>query len=202
MQHRSLFKLPLESIPVIYNGLDFSLLEPRRPKNDVLAELGNQNEGIVRIGTAAILRRWKRIELLLTAMAALRDEPVHCYVFGDGPAKAQLEALAVELGVANRVSFPGTKCKWATICSCSTSSFCPPGPRRPSATRSSRRWASVYRASCSAMGEACVNTSRRHNGIRRGWAGRTRASIARAHPRPGAPATTRRGGEKNRADAL
>jgi glycosyltransferase involved in cell wall biosynthesis len=104
-----LFQLSLDSIPVVYNGLDFALLEPRRARDEVLAELGDEREGIVRVGTASILRPLKRVDLLLRAIAAMRDEPVHCYVFGNGPARAELEGLAAKLGADARISFTGHK---------------------------------------------------------------------------------------------
>lgn len=104
-----LFRLPLDSIPVVYNGLDFTLLEPQRSREAVLAELGDDREGVIRIGTASILRDWKRVDLLLRAVASMPDEPLHCYVFGDGPVRAELEGLVGQLGAADRVSFTGHK---------------------------------------------------------------------------------------------
>jgi glycosyltransferase involved in cell wall biosynthesis len=104
-----IFRLPLDDIQVVYNGLDFTLLEPRRSRAEVLLELGDQRKGITRIGTAAILRPLKRIDRLLQAVATLQDETVHCYVLGDGPARAELELLASRLGIAERVTFAGHK---------------------------------------------------------------------------------------------
>jgi glycosyltransferase involved in cell wall biosynthesis len=104
-----IFRIPLDSISVVYNGLDFTLLDPQRSRDDVLAELGDPGEGIIRIGTAAFLRTWKRIDRLIRAVAAMPDEPVRCYVFGDGPIRNELEHLASSLGAADRISFVGHK---------------------------------------------------------------------------------------------
>lgn len=104
-----LFGLAPDSITVVYNGLDFTLLEPRRSREEVLSELRDERGSTTRIGTAAILRRLKRVDRLIHAMAAIRDESVHCYIFGDGPARPELERLASTLQVSDRVTFVGHK---------------------------------------------------------------------------------------------
>ncbi len=51
----------------------------------------------------------KRLELLLAALRHLDDAPpgLLLTVFGDGPARPALEAMAAQLGVADRISFRG-----------------------------------------------------------------------------------------------
>ena len=105
----AIYGLPLNSIHVVYNGLDFASLAPQRSRDNVLSELGEGHSAMVRVGTAAILRPLKRIDRLLRAIHAIRNEPVHCYVFGDGPARGELEQLTVNLGIAGRVTFTGHK---------------------------------------------------------------------------------------------
>jgi glycosyltransferase involved in cell wall biosynthesis len=51
------------------------------------------------------LRLLKGVDILLRALAGLPD--VTATIVGDGPDRAQFEALAAELGIASRVSFPG-----------------------------------------------------------------------------------------------
>lgn len=104
-----LFGLAPDSITVVYNGLDFNLLEPRRSREEVLSELRDGRRDVTRIGTAAILRRLKRVDRLIRATAAIQDESVHCYIFGDGPARPELERLASTLKVSDRVTFVGHK---------------------------------------------------------------------------------------------
>jgi len=104
-----LFHIPLKTIMVTYNGLDFSLLEPIRSKAEVLAELGDTKNNVVRIGTTANIRRLKRIDYLLKSVANLKDMPIHCYVIGDGPERENLEILSHNLGISGLVSFPGKK---------------------------------------------------------------------------------------------
>ena len=103
----ALFGLPLESIAVVYNGIDFSLLLPQRARDDVLGELGLRGKAAPVVGTAANLQRWKRVDRLLHAAAAL--DRVHCLVLGDGPARPELEDTSHRLGISDRVTFTGKK---------------------------------------------------------------------------------------------
>ena len=65
--------------------------------------------GEIRLLTVARLVEKKGIELALRAFAGMREElgDVRYDVIGDGPLRAELEALATSLGVADRVRFPG-----------------------------------------------------------------------------------------------
>jgi glycosyltransferase involved in cell wall biosynthesis len=104
-----LFGIRSSSISVIHNGLDFELLEPHRPRAEILLELGALDAVGLRIGTAAILRRLKRVDLLIHAVAAMEIDPVKCLIFGDGPARAELEQLVHELGLEDKYLFLGHK---------------------------------------------------------------------------------------------
>jgi glycosyltransferase involved in cell wall biosynthesis len=60
------------------------------------------------IGTLAPLRAEKNLGRLLRAVATLSArEPFRCVIVGDGPERARLEALAGELGIAERTVFAG-----------------------------------------------------------------------------------------------
>lgn len=105
---RRTYGLPQAEVLVTYNGIDFGLLAPRRPRADVLRELGEDPAAPrPRIGTSGNLRPLKRVELLLRAVAALPDRSLACYIIGDGPSRAALERLAASLGIAERVRFLG-----------------------------------------------------------------------------------------------
>jgi glycosyltransferase involved in cell wall biosynthesis len=104
----SLFRIPLEDIQVVYNGLDFSLLKPTRSREAVREELGVPESSVL-IGTSGNIRDWKRIDRLLDAMAALPAMPVHCVIVGDGPERPALERLRDRLGLRSRVTFVGRK---------------------------------------------------------------------------------------------
>lgn len=64
--------------------------------------------GKVRFAFVGRLVDWKGVDLLLEALAALRATPsVELEVFGDGPERPGLTALAAHLGLAERVRFHG-----------------------------------------------------------------------------------------------
>ena len=60
------------------------------------------------IGTVAALRPEKNLARLIRAFARIRTHSqCRLVIAGDGPSRAGLEALALELGVADAVTFPG-----------------------------------------------------------------------------------------------
>lgn len=81
---------------VVHNGVgeaDFRPLTTPRPEFDV-AFVGE-------------LRLLKGVDVLLDALAILRDRPVSAIMAGDGPDAAHFRTRACELGLAPHVSFPG-----------------------------------------------------------------------------------------------
>jgi len=96
-------------IRVVYNGLDFDLLQPVRSREDVVTELPSCARDAFVVGTAAKLQPLKRVQLLLGALQSLRDHRIHGVILGDGPERAHLEDLAAALGLGDRVSFLGRK---------------------------------------------------------------------------------------------
>lgn len=59
------------------------------------------------IGTVAELHRNKGLRYLLLALAELKDRSWKATIAGEGEERARLETLANELGLGERVSFPG-----------------------------------------------------------------------------------------------
>lgn len=91
---------------VIPTGID---LEPYRCANRraLRKEMGWQNKTVlVSVGRLAPEKNW---DTLLRAFAnvSARRSKLHLTLIGDGPAKAALETLAAELGIADRVTFTG-----------------------------------------------------------------------------------------------
>lgn len=88
---------PIEVIP---NGIDLGRFTPdpenRRTPTPSLLYLGR-------------VKRYKRVDLLIRAVARLRDEGVHVdfRIAGTGDARHALEALVQELDIADRVEFLG-----------------------------------------------------------------------------------------------
>lgn len=110
MVAETMFGLNRNSVMTTYNGVDFGLLRAHRSHDEVLSNLGFPNkQKTIFVATAANLRAWKRIDLLIHAMDALRDLPVHCFVIGDGPDRSRLQKISRDLGLETRISFLGKK---------------------------------------------------------------------------------------------
>jgi glycosyltransferase involved in cell wall biosynthesis len=103
-----LFHLDGSPVHVTYNGLEFDLLAPRRSAWEVRAALGLAGTDFV-VGTTAKLKRWKRLDRLLTAVSRLRDPRLRLLVVGDGPDKDRLASIAGELGIERQVLFAGSQ---------------------------------------------------------------------------------------------
>lgn len=98
-------KVPLEKMVVIPNGIDL----PAPPH--VLPKLFDEYHADVWIGIVANLKPVKRIDLLLRAMAHIRErgirEVVRVVILGEGRLRRDLVELAAELRIADRVHFVG-----------------------------------------------------------------------------------------------
>lgn len=91
--------VPRGRVAVVPNGIDLADFArcPARAASEV-----------VHLGFVGFIRHWHGIDRVLRALAAWQGPPrLHLTVVGDGPARADLEALAAELGIGDRVSFTG-----------------------------------------------------------------------------------------------
>lgn len=93
--------------PVIVtpNGLDLAEIETRLAETPGAEIAGPDGGRIVGVGN---LYRWKGFHEALEALARL--PPTHAWhytIVGDGPYRAELEQLAIERGIAGRVTFTG-----------------------------------------------------------------------------------------------
>ena len=104
-----LFGVPIDKWQVTYNGLEFGLHDAHRERAEIFAELGIPDDSTTLIGTAAELRDWKRIDMLIDACAKLPKESYRLVVLGSGPALAGLQQRAAERGIAERTLFAGAK---------------------------------------------------------------------------------------------
>ena len=83
---------------VIPNGIDMTAvagIEPAETASDVIY--------------AGRLMDFKNVDLIIEALAKLEGEGLHltCTIVGDGPERPRLQALAKELGVDQRIRWPG-----------------------------------------------------------------------------------------------
>jgi glycosyltransferase involved in cell wall biosynthesis len=96
-----------ERITVLPNGADPDLFQPNVDGSRIAERYGMGGRLI--IGFTGILRPWHGIELLIQAFATLSTEHrnLHLLVVGDGPIQQDLEHLAREAGIGDRVTFTG-----------------------------------------------------------------------------------------------
>ena len=85
---------------IVYNGVNPSLFSPSR------SDAGHDVPEILVVGT---LLPSKGHELVLRAIEKLRPAfpQLRCRIIGEGPFRAQFEALMLDLGVAQQVQFAG-----------------------------------------------------------------------------------------------
>ncbi|MFC4949913.1 glycosyltransferase [Pseudonocardia sp. GCM10023141] len=101
---------PDPKIEVIHNGVDVARFPLAVADPALAAELGVDPAAPV-IGIVAVLRPEKDHETLLRATRLVIDEvpDTRLLVIGDGPVRGELERLARDLGIADSVTFLGTR---------------------------------------------------------------------------------------------
>ncbi|MDM4764880.1 glycosyltransferase family 4 protein [Pelomonas sp. SE-A7] len=93
-------------IHVIPNGINPAHFEHLPTSAAAKAELGL--EGRLVVGFTGFVREWDRLDRIMKWVAAQDPrQNVHLLVIGDGPARAEIEACAAELGVPQQLSFTG-----------------------------------------------------------------------------------------------
>lgn len=93
-------------IVVIPNAINEAHYRGLPSADEAKAKLGLQGRLVV--GFTGFVREWDRLDRI-AAWVAKGAVPynVHLLIIGDGPARAEIEAAALRLGVADRVSFTG-----------------------------------------------------------------------------------------------
>ena len=89
--------VPVERTRVIYCGIDSDAFTPapdERSPTPVIAYVGR-------------LRRYKGVELIIRAVAAMKDRQTQLEIAGTGDDRSRLEALAMSLDLGRRVRFLG-----------------------------------------------------------------------------------------------
>jgi len=101
--------MPPERVVAIPNAMDLRRLRAAKP-HDLRGELGLPAQTCLAVLVAS-LRRDKGIEVMLDAVARMRERVHVAIVGGDGEPDyaAEMRARSVELGVADRVSFLGAR---------------------------------------------------------------------------------------------
>jgi glycosyltransferase involved in cell wall biosynthesis len=97
--------VPADKLHVVPNGSDLAGYA-RADGGAVRRRLGLEAACV--IGFAGSFQPWHQVDLLVAALALLRDEPaVHVLLMGDGPERPHALAAARGLGLGGRVTAPG-----------------------------------------------------------------------------------------------
>ncbi len=103
---------------VIYNGIDFSRLQPKTC-DDLRRQLSIPDGATIVCAIGSLIRR-KGQDILLRAFSLLGPaRNIHLLIVGDGPERANLERLVAELGLQPRVQFLGYSNDVGGICAAS-----------------------------------------------------------------------------------
>jgi glycosyltransferase involved in cell wall biosynthesis len=97
--------VPDEHLKVIPNGIDFSRFDGAPGRDEAKARLGLQ--GRLVLGFVGFIRDWHGLERVLQYVAAHPEQNASVLLVGDGPARSDLEALAAQLGIRDRVQVTG-----------------------------------------------------------------------------------------------
>lgn len=99
---------PKEKILVVYEGVELPPPPASETRQRARLRLRIPEDAIL-LGSVGVLSPDKGHELLIRALAQLRTEFPECRLLlaGDGPSRLQLETMAKELGVAEKVIFAG-----------------------------------------------------------------------------------------------
>jgi glycosyltransferase involved in cell wall biosynthesis len=98
--------VPVTTIP---NGIPVAAFAPDPPVGSRMRATLGIPDGVPVVGTVAVFRIQKRLDLWLEAAArvARTDPTARFLLVGDGPLRAELEARAASLGLAGAVHFVG-----------------------------------------------------------------------------------------------
>lgn len=105
-----LFQERWDDVVEIPNGVDTQLFRPDLDGTPVRLRHGIPQEARVTLFVGALdhAHHYRRVDLLLEAMASLAGEDIYLLVVGDGNRRCQYEALAARLSLTDRVRFLGS----------------------------------------------------------------------------------------------
>ncbi|KQO01979.1 hypothetical protein ASF21_10600 [Arthrobacter sp. Leaf234] len=100
--------VPEDKILLSPNAVGDEYLDDPLPPAEARRSLGLPGTGVF-VGTVSSLVDYEGLDTLLRAVALLAPArpDLHCLIVGDGAAAASLTSLALELGIASRVTFTG-----------------------------------------------------------------------------------------------
>jgi len=107
---KEIYNVEEKRLALVLNGIDVNLFKKGREKTISRESLGLRPQDIV-FGTVGNLRKEKNQELLIRALAIMKDRgrSFKALFIGDGPCRSDLKMLATELGVEKQVIFLGIR---------------------------------------------------------------------------------------------
>ena len=172
-----MFGIPPSRFAVTYNGIEFDLLEPTRPRGR-RASSNCPPDSFV-LGTASTLKDWKRVDRLVHALAAVDRPELRLLSSATGRSVRHLEELVDRLGVRSRTLFTGLRRRSRTSSSEWMRSAFPRTAASRSATPPSRRWRWACRRSSSPTAAGRRSTSRRDDRLHRADDAELRETLTR-----------------------
>lgn len=98
-----------DAVRVVYNSVNWQRLDSTMEPREVRQQLGIPDDRLT-VGVVATLQEKKGHRVLLDALATTPGlERVWLMLVGDGPSRAMLEGYARDRGIADRVTFCGTR---------------------------------------------------------------------------------------------
>lgn len=105
-EHVRAYGVPDERIVVIPNGINEAHFESAPTPEQAKSERGLSGKLV--LGFTGFVRDWHGVDRVIRWMAgSTAPHNAHLLVVGDGPVRADLEMLARDLGIAERVTFTG-----------------------------------------------------------------------------------------------
>jgi glycosyltransferase involved in cell wall biosynthesis len=99
------FKPRQEPRVTLLCGVDTDQFHPGYDGSPIRRKIGVTDDDCLILTVANLTQRRKRVDILIRALSQVKDENVKLLVLGRGPLRAELEALAAELGVEDRISY-------------------------------------------------------------------------------------------------
>lgn len=102
---------PKPSVTTIVNGVDCEVFSRDLSLRALVREQFGLSEQDLLVGTVAVFRKQKRLDLWLEVARRVSREfdNVHFVIVGDGPERDVVERLVVEFGLEERVHLPGLR---------------------------------------------------------------------------------------------
>lgn len=97
--------VPRNRIRVIANGINSEFSKALPPVE--LVDKQYQLSGKLVLGFTGFVRKWHRLDRVLTVIAQHPDSDWHLLLLGDGPDRARLEGIAEQLGISHKLTVTG-----------------------------------------------------------------------------------------------